>query len=316
MLAQTISMNTSHSDVVIGIPTYRRPELLSILLRSLAAELSGTGVKVIVADNECGTDAPAVVEAAQALFPHIECIAVRERGVSQVRNAIVAAADRVSPGWQHLIMLDDDGRVTSGWLAALLNAAGRWRADLVGGPVEGELPPGANLLARNSLFAKRKRWPTGVVQTLNTTQNLLIARSTVEKLGLPLFRNDYGASGGEDYDLFRRVARAGGVLVWCDEAVVIEPAPAERLTRKALLSRYATTGSYMALIDASYDGKWRVAFSAVKGLFTSVLRAAWGGLRLDGPDFALYVLMAAHYAGRLAGLAGARTSRYVKAETA
>lgn len=309
-------MNNAHPDVVIGIPTYRRPELLSVLLKSLAGELHGTLVKVIVADNECGTDVPAVIAAHRALFEHIECIPVRERGVSQVRNAIVSAAHRLTPGWQRLIMLDDDGRVTPGWFAALLGAAERWRADLVGGPVEGELPPDANLLARHSLFARRKRWATGGVPTLNTTQNLLIARSAFDKLGLPLFRNDYGASGGEDYDLFRRVARAGGVLVWCDEAVVIEPAPADRLTRKALLSRYATTGSYMALIDASYDGRWRVAAGAIKGLLTSTLRAAWGGLRRDGPDFAVHVLLAAHHAGRLAGLAGARTSRYVKAETA
>lgn len=316
MLPGAHLMNTAHADVVIGIPTYRRPELLRVLLQSLASELRGAPVKVVVADNECGTDAPSVVEAHRALFAHIECIPVRERGVSQVRNAIVSAAYRITPDWRCLIMLDDDGRVTPGWFEALLGAARRWGADLVGGPVEGELPPEANLLARHSLFARRKRWPTGVVQTLNTTQNLLIARAAVDKLGQPLFRNDYGASGGEDYDLFRRVAQAGGVLVWCDEAVVIEPAPADRLTRKALLSRYATTGSYMALIDASYDGRWRVTLSAGKGLLSSLLRATWAGLRLDGPEFAVHVLLVAHFLGRLAGLAGARTSRYVKAETA
>lgn len=308
-------MSLPHCDVVIGIPTYRRPALLRVLLRSLATELHGSGVRVIVADNECGIDAPAVVEAMRADFFHIECTPVRERGVSQVRNAIVEAATRLCPGWQRLIMLDDDGRVTEGWLAALLDTADRWGADLVGGPVEGELPPRANLLARHSLFARRRRWPTGVVQALNTTQNLLIARAAVERVGLPLFRNDYGASGGEDYDLFRRVIRAGGVLAWCDEAVVVEPAPPDRLTRRALLSRYATTGSYMALIDASYDGRWTVALRAVKGLLASLARAAWRGLRFDGPEFAVQVLMVAHFLGRLAGLAGARTSRYVKAET-
>ena len=309
-------MNTDRADVVIGIPTYRRPALLSVLLTSLADELRGTAVKVIVADNDCGLEAPAVVEAHRAHFAHIECVPVRERGVSQVRNAIVAAAHRLTPGWQQLIMLDDDGRVTPGWLAALMGAAERWGADLVGGPVEGELPAHANLLARHSLFAHRKRWVTGVVPTLNTTQNLLISRSVADRLGEPLFRNDYGASGGEDYDLFRRVAQAGGVLVWCDEAVVIEPAPADRLTRKALLSRYATTGSYMALIDASYDGRWRVALRAIKGLLGASVRSAWAGVRLDGPEFAVHVLLVAHFLGRLAGLAGARTRRYVKAEAA
>lgn len=308
-------MTLPHSDVVIGIPTYRRPALLGILLKTLAPELSGSGVKVIVADNDCGTEAPAVVSDQSSSFWHIECLPVHERGVSQVRNAIVAAADRCSPGWRCLIMLDDDGRVTPGWLVALLKTASRFGADLVGGPVEGELPDRANLLARHSLFARRRRWPTGVVSSLNTTQNLLISCSAVDKVGRPLFRNDYGASGGEDYDLFRRVARAGGVLAWCDEAVVIEPAPADRLTHRALLSRYATTGAYMSLIDASYDGRWTVALRAVKGLLASLVRAAWRGLRLDGPEFAVQVLMVAHFLGRLAGLAGARTSRYVKAET-
>jgi hypothetical protein len=48
----------------------------------------------------------------------------------------------------------------------------------------------------------------------------------------------------------------------------------------------------------------------------SALRVAWSGIRFDGPDFAVQVLMVAHFLGRLAGLAGAKTSRYVKAEAA
>lgn len=297
--------------LVIGIPTFRRPGQLGQLLQSLLSELHEHPAIVVVADNDCGTEAPAVVEAFKAQWPWTVCIPVSERGVAQVRNAIVEHALARVPDWRWLVMLDDDGLATQGWLSNLLAAGDRFEAHLVGGPVEGVLPHDASLLARHSIFASRRRWPTGEVPTLNTTQNLGISRRILALMTLPLFRDAYGASGGEDYDLFRRTADCGGRLVWCDEAVVMEPAPADRLGVKALLSRYATTGAYMAVIDRAYDGAlqgWRPAFKGLAGALVEVLAGAATG---RGPRFARGVLQCAHFMGRIGGLAGVRTARYV-----
>jgi hypothetical protein len=231
--------------------------------------------------------------------------------VAQVRNALVREACTSRPGWRWLVMLDDDGLATPGWLNKLLATGEALQAHLVGGPVEGMLPAGASALARNSIFASRRRWPTGRVPTLNTTQNLAIARSTLALVAEPLFRNEYGASGGEDYDLFRRTARAHGVLAWCDEAVVHEPAPAERLTARALLYRYASTGAYMARIDRAHDGPGAAWKQAVRGLCGAAWHIVRGGLRHDRNLAARGLLSAAHQIGRIGGLLGAQTRRYV-----
>ena len=44
-------------------------------------------------------------------------------------------------------------------------------------------------------------------------------------------------NGGEDIDFFRRMTSRGRIFVWCDEAVVYETVPANRLTRSYMLKR-------------------------------------------------------------------------------
>lgn len=298
--------------VVIGIPTFRRPELLRVLLDSLQVQLAAQPAFIIVADNDCGTEAAAVVEEFKSRWSDIVCIPVPERGVAQVRNALVAAASRYRPEWNWLLMLDDDGRVEPGWMNAILSCGEAYQAHLVGGPVEGVLPDDAGLLVRNSVFASRRRWPTGPVTTLNTTQNLAISRRTLDLLTPPLFRNQYGATGGEDYDLFRQVFAAGGKLVWCDEAIVIEPAPADRLQYWSLLGRYYSTGAYMARIDRHYDGTLNAWKNSIVGLFSLAVRSGAMMLLARKNDAARAFLSLVHYAGRIHGLVGARIARYVK----
>jgi hypothetical protein len=209
-------------------------------------------------------------------------------------------------------MLDDDGLATPGWLERIVTCGERFAADLVGGPVEGVLPEGASRLARNSVFARRRRWETGLVPTLNTTQNLLIARALTGRIGLPLFNSAYGASGGEDYDLFRRTGRAGGRIVWCDEAIVREPTPADRLSIAMVLARYYTTGIYMSRIDRSYDGRPRTWGIALKGLVAAILRTVRDIARRDLNAGARGLLSISHYTGRVIGLMGGKTERYAQ----
>ena len=293
------------NDVVVGIPTFRRPALLRQLLETLMPQM-GEGNLVVVADNDCSAEARAVVEDFGGRSAGIAYVEVPERGLSAVRNALVAAAAREMPEWRWLAMLDDDGLATPGWLNQIVACGERMDADLVGGPVLGVLPDDANRLARNSIYAQRRRWPTGLVPSLNTTQNLLIARRLTERVGLPLFRSDYGASGGEDYDLFRRSAKSGARIAWCDEAVIREPAPADRLTVPSVIGRYYSTGIYMSRIDQSYDGRlqgWRVALGGIAVSVLGALPLVAASLQLVvWPTWADAAAAALH---GLTGLAGA-----------
>jgi len=297
------------SEIVIGIPTYQRPALLRKLLASLIPELRNCPARIIVADNECGQTAPEVVASFRAEWEAIECIPVAQRGVTAVRNAIIHHAMR-SP-WRWLLMLDDDGVVTPGWLLAIVSCGEVHNAHLVGGPVEGLLPDDAGLLARNSIYSARLRWPTGPVPTLNTSQNLAISHRVLDLLGCPIFDPGYGRSGGEDYDLFRKTTALGGRLAWCDEAVVVEATPNERLTLASLLARYYTTGMYMAQIDRRYDGLPSATLVALKGLCGVVARGFLAGVKFEPNLVARYFLAFFHYIGRIVGLLGGRKERYV-----
>jgi glycosyltransferase involved in cell wall biosynthesis len=297
-------------SVVVAIPTFRRLALLETLLTSLTPGLDASGVQILIGDNDCASDVVDLVAKFQARGVQIHYLPVSDRGVAQVRNALIAEASRRWPSWRWIAMLDDDGIADATWLRTLIACGERFDAHLVGGPVLGVLPDNATALARNSIFASRRRWPTGPVDTLNTTQNLAISRRCIDLLSTPLFDRRYGASGGEDYDLFRRTARAGGRIVWCDEAEVTEPAPPERLTRRGLLHRYYTTGLYMSIIDAVYDGSSATWLVGVKGLARSVVDVLVGVVRGADDQTAQAVLGAAHHVGRIAGSAGLLSRRY------
>lgn len=298
---------------VIAIPTFRRPALLARLLDGLIPQAKAEGAAILIGDNDCDDAVRALVESRGGEVP-LRYVPVPTRGVSQVRNALVAAADEMAPDWRWLLMLDDDGMVTPGWLRTIVACGDRYKAALVGGPVEGMLPESASALARNSVIAGRRRAPTGPVAQLHTTQNLCVSRQLVNRLRRPLFDDRYGASGGEDYDLFRRTVRAGGALVWCDEAVILEPPPSERLTTRALLYRAYSTGAYMSPIDCRYDGMLKVCVGVTKGLIRGILEIS-GGAVAHRPDLAAQgILRVSHYLGRMSGLLGLRSARYAAAE--
>jgi hypothetical protein len=67
----------------------------------------------------------------------------------------------------------------------------------------------------------------------------------------------------------------------------------------------------MAVVDASYDGGFKTLLSALKGFLFSVVRTVVAILILNKNKFAKEILLATHYFGRVFGLLGFRTSRYV-----
>ncbi|MBW3084568.1 hypothetical protein KEM60_00756 [Austwickia sp. TVS 96-490-7B] len=222
-------------DVVVGIPTYHRPEGLRRLLRSLRPEIHGRAA-VIIADNGCRTDTTAIADSELSSIPHL-VIPVPQSGVSQARNALIDTAISRFPQWQWLMMLDDDGWVTPGWLDHLLKAGLTYNADLIGGVVDQRLSQHPSRIVRNSPAAEMSPFPTGLVPHLAGAQNIGIRRRIVDDLPAPWFDPKLGQIGSEDTDFFTRVSLHGGILAWSAEAVVVEPVPTARLSPKMLLKR-------------------------------------------------------------------------------
>ena len=65
------------------------------------------------------------------------------------------------------------------------------------------------------------------------TGNVLFRLSIVEGMAEPF--DPRFDNGGEDTDFFKRMTSQGRIFVWCDEAIVYETVPANRLTRSYMM---------------------------------------------------------------------------------
>lgn len=297
---------------VVGIPTFRRPTLLKQLLESLVPETAGKGVLVVVADNDCGTDVPAVCQEFAHRLDGLVVLGVATRGISANRNALVDAAYEHAPGWRWLIMLDDDGQVQPEWFAELTKVARESGAHVTGGAVVCPLPPGAGDFARNSEFALRQRWSTGRVQMLGVAQNTCIARATERLVRRPWFDSAYGMSGGEDHEFFLRLSKAGGSFAWADEAVVVEPQPPERLSSWSVLYRSLTTGITTARIERQHGGVWSSAAATLRYTGLVLGGLVVNALTLRKDKFIRTIIGAAYTLGRYPGVGRLAGRRYEK----
>jgi len=228
-------------EIVIAIPTFRRPKGLARLLKALSEIETDAHVHVLVADNDArdreGFDLCNRIRN-HYRFP-LDTIVVAERGIAQARNALVAHALE-NPEMQFLAMLDDDEWPSRAWLSELLRIQRETNADAVEGAIasrhEGET------LARFDGVA-RSRGQSGVIGMLEGAGNILLSRAALESVGEPWFDPVFALTGGEDKDFFIRLKRHGACFAWAAEALATTEVPASRMGLKWTLSRAFSVGN-------------------------------------------------------------------------
>ncbi|HEY6514072.1 MAG TPA: glycosyltransferase family 2 protein [Burkholderiaceae bacterium] len=230
-------------NISLCIATYRRPQRLGTLLEDLVAQRRLPN-EVVVVDNDPAGSARPVVELRRQLgapFP-IRYDIQPQKNISLTRNRTVALS---SGDW--VAFIDDDERAPATWLGQLAEAAERFGADGVLGPVEPVVPAEAPAWIRRGSFYSWARMSTGTVVPANKLRfgNVMLCGALLRDSPEP-FDPDYGQTGGEDGDLLMRLAQRGACIVWCDEAVVHEPVEPARLTMRWLLLRALRGGQDFA----------------------------------------------------------------------
>lgn len=243
-------------SVVVGMATFRRPDLLAALLprlleqieqvrASTEAALSPPELRIVVVDNDPEGSAGEVVASVRDERIHYALEPIP--GISAARNRVMDEAGDADV----LVLLDDDETPHEGWLLSLLVAQREHDADAVSGPVravfEGEEDP---WVAASGAYIEplREGVPTGTVLPRAATNNLLLDLRTVRGLGLR-FEPRLGLTGGEDSLFTGQLTRGGGRIVWCAEALVDDIVPATRNNRRFHLERRFAQSSTTVRVD-------------------------------------------------------------------
>jgi succinoglycan biosynthesis protein ExoM len=240
-------MQTPKPHVTILIPTFRRPDGLERLLRALPAAVADAprSIEVIVADNDESCSAAAVFDRhASALPCPARYIHQPVPGISETRNALLAAA----PNADFVVFIDDDEEPRQGWVAALIEAAERFHADVVTGPIVYEFEETPSALVGSAPCFTTENRRTGSAVRWPSTANVLIRNSILEGTGIR-FREHFSLSGGGDTLLFEELFRAGARAIWSAHAVVLARVPPERSRAKWVFRRGVRIGNTTARVE-------------------------------------------------------------------
>lgn len=286
---------TAQADLCICICTFRRPDGLRDCLRSLTvASVEGVSrYEVLVVDNDAAGSAQAIVESLRPKFRVPLHYEVEPRsGVSFARNRCIAKAQA-----DLIAFIDDDECASDAWLAQLVRTFREHSADAVLGPVLAR--PAANVprWVLESGALDRPRYATGTTVHWGNgrTGNVLLDRNKVLACGG--FDPAFAGSGGEDVRLFLELhKRFNAKVVWCDEAVVFETVPAERLSVKYLLSRALQGGRISVRAQAAGNGRGEYLYWFLRGLVGLPVRSILAALSVPASR-----AMALRYARRAAG---------------
>jgi GT2 family glycosyltransferase len=305
--------------ITVGVPTYRRNDLLVELLPLLveqSRDLAADGryrPRVLIVDNDPLGGAAPVVDGWRSCG--VDYAHEPEPGLSAARNRALAA----SRGSRLIAFMDDDGRPDTGWLSRLVAV---WEADrpsaVAGRVVERfEVPPDPWIVAGR--FFRRRSLPTHTEVPVAAAGNLLLDLDVLRRLGLT-FDSRFGLSGGEDTLLTRRLTQAGERIVWCEESRIVDLVPKDRMTRRWVLGRAFSHGNTWSLVDqaigpdrsARVRSRVRCAVGGGARVAIGAARAGIGLLSGSLPHQALGLRTAMRGAGLVYGSIGRVVQEYAR----
>jgi glycosyltransferase involved in cell wall biosynthesis len=176
--------------------------------------------------------------------PPVRYVHEPQPGISAARNRALdeAASARV------LVFIDDDERPRAGWLTAMVSTFESTQAAAVQGVVIPQFERHPDAFMREGGFFIRARRTTGTELPVAATNNLLLDMERVRHWNLR-FPTEFGLTGGEDTVFTRQIRRRGGRIVFCDEAVLDDLVPADRMTRQFVLDKAFRFGNVEARAD-------------------------------------------------------------------
>ena len=320
IVAETPGLDRAQVDIVVTIPTFKRPEHVLKTLASVMAQKSSRRFAIILMENDSEGLEGAL--AARPLFERGEVsgslIIAKRRGNCEAYNAGWQTALDRYPNFTHILVIDDDELASDGWLERMCEAATLFDADIVGAPQNPvfENPAHQAFYQRHPVFSP-PYGKSGPVPALYSSGNLLVARRVLGSIASPWFDLRFNFMGGGDADLMNRAVAKGFKLAWCHEAPVLETIPSRRTESDWIRARALRNGVISTLVERRQResqpfGRTITLFRSLALLAVSPIRAILRGTVALSPTVGVYQIYVG--LGRVLGEFGYSNEQYRNAE--
>jgi glycosyltransferase involved in cell wall biosynthesis len=319
IVAESPGLKHEAVEVVITIPTFKRPDHVIKTLESVKNQSTNRNYAIIVMDNDA--EGLQGIGACQKLFESGRYTGTLEiahaRGNCNAYNAGWLTALMKYPNFKYLIVIDDDEVADPNWIENMCATAETFGTDIVGGP---QLPvfekPEHQGYARHPVFTPHYS-QTGPVPIVYSSGNLLVSKKLMETMGHPFFHLQFNFMGGGDADLIDRSVTQGFKVAWCNEAPVHETVPPRRTESDWLRARSLRNGVISTLVERRQRanepfGRVRTFAKSLALLAVSPFRAVMKTIKTGSPMIGFYHVYIG--LGRVLGEFGYSNEQYRHAE--
>ena len=245
-------------DLVIGIPSYKRPGMLKKLIKSVfASNIDNNIIKsvnIVVVDNDVNKTAKKTVldlQESNTSFFGLHYYNCPNKGLSNVRNKILSKAMAFNP--QYLIFVDDDEYVSPEWLKEFLKTILNNKGNIAFGPVIPKFKKKATK-AISVWFGNKPLKDQQQTNFIYGAGNLMLQVAFLKKHNLT-FDKRFNTTGAEDTFFGIQAVKKGARIFWSANAIVYETIPKNRATLNWLLKRAysgATTYTRILFLEKKY----------------------------------------------------------------
>ncbi|MEL6920044.1 MAG: glycosyltransferase [Pseudomonadota bacterium] len=276
LVAQSPDLDRNAIEVAVTIPTFKRPDHLIRTLDTVLAQETSRKVAIIVMENEAEKR-----EGAAVACPRFDAgdyrgmvVIAHDRGNCNAYNAGWFTAFTQFPNLKFVCVIDDDELAEPQWIESACSTLEKYGADLVGGP---QTP-----IFEGQPEEKWKTHPvftphyaeTGPVPVIYSSGNLTMRREVLAAMPQPFMDLAFNFTGGGDSDFIRRAMAKGFKTAWCNEAVVRETIPENRMTWDWIQKRSLRNGELSARIEHRDRAKQSFGRAITLGRTVGLLGAA------------------------------------------
>lgn len=241
----------SDVEIIVVIPTFKRPEHIITTLNSVLAQNTKRPFAIVVMDNhaEGGEGATVSAELLKEKSVPATVILAHRRGNCAAYNAGFYIGLEHFPNTKWIQIIDDDEIAHSDWLEKMATIAEQTDADCTGAPQHPIFPEGVTRKWIDHAVFRPPYEQSGPVPILYSSGNVMIKTELLRKHGYPWLDERFNFLGGGDSDFYSRTKSNGATFAWQSDGGVDETTPARRTELSWLNSRSLRNGSISAAIQ-------------------------------------------------------------------